>query len=315
MARAARWLCFVMTLVSGPVLAHAQEEAAAVAEAVEEVAVAPTGATAELDAIREQVLYARYTDADAATIAFLARTDLTAAQRNGGLEMRAVILIARRRLPDARAVLAELYARDPEHRLAYRDAGPNVRDAFDRAREDHAATLAVEVTDQTLPLTERSEPEIAVALGAGADAVYELRLSYSSTAERVFERTLMRLEGGVGHARVALRPGIDAYTLSYYVEVLAPSGFVLGLLGSSDSPLTLTVPEAPEIVAAAFDPEMFAAAVSAATPAASHDVTEEWWFWTIIGVVVLGGAGAAIGIGYATTVQGPAPGTLGEGRL
>jgi hypothetical protein len=306
MARAAVCLCLIATLSGTSSWASAQEEGAETAVA------APSGAEAALDAIREQVLYARYADADAAVTALLARTDLTAEERNGGLEMRAVILIARRRLPDARTVLAELYARDPEHRLGYRDAGPNVRDEFDRARETHAATLAVELTDQTQPLTERAAPEIVIALGAGADAIDELRLSYGSGTAS-FERTLMRIEGGEGHARLPLLEGRDAYSLHYYVEVLAPSGYVLQSLGTSAAPMTLEVPEAPEVVAPSFDPAILATTGPAAP--VSHDVTEEAWFWTVIAVVVLGGAGAAVGIGYATTATGPQPGTLGEGRL
>ena len=59
----------------------------------------------------------------------------------------------------------------------------------------------------------------------------------------------MRILGGIGQARLPLREGREAYSLTYYVEALAPSGFVLRSLGTADEPLTLAVPEAmvPEV--------------------------------------------------------------------
>lgn len=274
------------------------------------------GAATALAALRELVTYARYADADAACTAYLARTDLSAANRNAGLEMRAVILIARRRLDDARRVLSELFARDPDHRLGYRDAGPNVRDEFDRARDAGGAPLAVSLTDETVPRETRVAPEVTVAIGAGGDAIADVRLSYRvSGATGAFERTLMRFDLAEGSAvgRIPLASGREAYTLDYYVEVLAPSGAVLSSLGSAAEPRTLAVPEAPELAAPTVDPAAFAPTV---VEVRGTNVAEEWWFWTILGVVVAGGvAGAVAGAYVASTPVGPQPGTLGEGRL
>ena len=50
---------------------------------------------AQLSEIREQVLYANYGEAETALDAVLVRTDLTPAQRNAALEVRATILVAR----------------------------------------------------------------------------------------------------------------------------------------------------------------------------------------------------------------------------
>lgn len=312
MARAALGSVLAAVLLSHAPLVRAQGEPAS-----EDGASAPSGADADLDALRELATYARYADADAACTTFLARTDLSAVQRNAGLEMRAVILIARRRLDDARAVLRDLFARDPEHRLGYRDAGPNVRDEFDRAREDGVAPLAVSLTDDTAPLETRVAPEITVAIGAGGDAVDDVRLSYRASGESgVWERALMRHDAATGTAtgRVPLRAGTDAYALDYYVEVLAPSGATLSSLGSASEPRTLAVPEAPVVLAPAVDPAAFAA-TSTDAPRGTN-VAEEWWFWTILGVVVAGGVvGGVVGGLSATSSSGPVPGTLGEGRL
>ena len=73
------------------------------------------------------------------------------------------------------------------------------------------------------------------------------------------------------------------------------------------------VPTAPEIPLAVLN-EAILAAAPPVVPQTS--VIDEWWFWTIIGVVVVGaGVGLYFGISAALAPSGPAPGTLGEGHL
>lgn len=62
MARAAAWLCIALTLVSAPALVRAQQAAAQ----AEVAAVAPIGASADLDAVGEHALHACSVDADGA---------------------------------------------------------------------------------------------------------------------------------------------------------------------------------------------------------------------------------------------------------
>lgn len=295
-------------LTTGP-LARAQEEP----PAEEDTAVA-SGADADIEALRELVTYARYADALTACTTLLARTDLSAAQRNAALEMHAVILIARRRLDDARGVLAGLYARDPEHRLGYRDAGPNVRDEFDRARESGVTPVAISLTDTTAMLESRTSPEITIAIGSGGEAVDDARLSYRVTGEGgEYERALMHHDAldGTAVGRVPVRSGTEAYSLDYYIEVLAPSGATLTSLGTAAEPLTLSVPAAEIVIAP--NPETLIRTVEVTR---GTNVAEEWWFWTIIGVVVAGGVAGAVAGGYTASLpSGPQPGSLGEGRL
>ena len=89
----------------------------------------------ELEAIRELTLYARYREALDAVEPFLARTDLTAEQRNSGLEVKAIVHLAIREQRPAQETLELLYRRDPGHRLSDADASPVVVSAFARARE------------------------------------------------------------------------------------------------------------------------------------------------------------------------------------
>jgi hypothetical protein len=289
--------------------------AAGPAAAQEEQPAAPQGADAQIEAIREMVLYARYQEATPAVDALLARTDLSASQRNAGLETRAVLLIARRRVRDARAVLEELYARDPDHRLGYRDAGPNVRDEFERARDAHPAQAAVALEDQTPDSIERRvAPTLVVGVAGGADAIQEIRVAYRN-AEGGFERTLMRTsaDGGAStaRARIPLREGGEAYSLEYYVEALAPSGFVLGTLGSADAPLSVAVP-AEELVARV-DPAALRVGPGEGGQTDGGGVDGGVVAAVVIAILVAGGVGAGVGIYFGT--QGPGNGSLGGGTL
>lgn len=283
---------------------------------VPEAAEAPPPVDAQIAAIRETLTYARFIDAAAAVEALLARTDLTAAQRNAALEIRAIVLIARRRTPEARQALAELYGRDPDHRLGYREAGPSVRDEFERAQQQHAPRATVTLEDRMPDALERRQaPSLVVAVAEGGDTVHEIRVSYRNDPTDAFERTLMRLDpdGATAHARLPLREGGGAYTVQYYVEALAPSGFVLATLGAPEIPQTLAVP-AEEIVASA-DPRMPELPEGdTPAPAGGGGVLEEGWFWAVVGVV-LAGAAVGAGVGVWAGTQGPGAGSLGEGRL
>jgi tetratricopeptide (TPR) repeat protein len=70
-------------------------------------------------------------------------------------------------------------------------------------------------------------------------------------------------------------------------------------------------PPTPEEVAVASEPSTELASPEASPGGGS--VLEEWWFWTIVGVVVVG-AGVGIGVGVASAdagTQAPLPGTGG----
>lgn len=265
-----------------------------------------------ISAIREQVLYARYADAERALTELEARTDLTPAQRNEALEIRAIILIARRQNAPANEVLRRLYARDPDHRLIDRDAGPNVRAAFERVQASHPPVATVTLENETAAeLEQRQSVPIAVRLGEGADIVHELRVSYRNGAEGAFERVIMRFdeERTLGRTRLPQPEGREAYQVQYFVEALAPSQAVVATLGSEAEPLSVSVPE--EVVAPVAVGNVDAQGNPVAP--AGGSVAEEWWFWTIIGVVVAGGAvGLGVGLGMSEQVPG---GTLGSGRL
>src|SRR5690606_25313135 len=121
-------------------------------------------------------------------------TDLDAAQRNTGLEVLATVHIAMRDRQGAERVLAQLYARDPGHRLSDPDASPPVLSAFGRARSNPPSPVEVELSHSPPSLEQRRPPVIEVRLGANADAVHEVRLRYRQGDEEALTTLVMSVD-------------------------------------------------------------------------------------------------------------------------
>jgi hypothetical protein len=255
--------------------------------------------------VREQVMYAAYPEAIAAAQEILARTDLTAAQRNTTLELLATAQIATSQTAEARTTLTTLFSRDPGHRLNDPDASPPVVSAFARARESRPAPVLADLQHRspgTLPT--RESPSIEVRVGAGADAVQEVRLAFRHSGESGYTRVVLNHRAdGVWTARIPVVGATDqAIDVAYYVTATAPSGAELGHLGSEAEPLTLRIP-ADLSGAVSGDP-------IAPLPAPGGDVTSEAWFWVLLAVAVAG-VGVGIGFGVNEGTRGPEAGTLG----
>lgn len=263
--------------------------------------------TTDLAAIREQILYANYPDAIAAAQLLLADTSLTADDRNAALELLATAQVANRQTDDATATLALLYARDPEHRLTDPDASPPVISAFARAREARPTPVTVTLA-HTSPgtLATRESPVIEVRATAGADAIDEVRLAYRHAGETGYTRVVLNLrEDGTWTGRIpVVGSASEVIDVAYFVTAVAPSGHELGSRGSEADPLSLRIPAEAPGLASLRDPG----------PARGTDVAAEPWFWTVIGVVVVGAA-VGIGVGVYVGTQGPEAGTLGTAML
>jgi hypothetical protein len=277
--------------------------------AVAPLTAAQDSADEQIAHARELVLYAHYPEAIAVLESLLRRTDLNARQRNAALEVLATAQIADRRMQDARATLEQLYARDPDHRLSDPDASPTVVSAFARIREARPAPIVVEL--RHVPpgeLSGREPPHIELQIGAGADAVDEVRLAYRLPGEPGFAQIVMsRRNGGFYVGRIPVVGRADrAIDIAYYLVAVAPSGAELARIGSAAEPLLIRVPA-----------DMLASQARAAVPHPSppppgHGLAEEPAFWVVLGLVVSAGIAAGIGIGIAVAPQGPEQGTLGS---
>lgn len=273
---------------------------------VSAAALAQDATDAAIAGVREQVLYASYPEAIAGAQAILARTDITAAQRNAALELLATAQIATQQTAEARVTLTTLFSRDPGHRLTDPDASPPVVSAFARAREAHPAPVVADLQHRSPgTLAVRESPSIEVRVGSAADAVEEVRLAFRHSGESGYTRVVLNHRAdGVWTARIPVVGATDqAIDVAYYLTATAPSGAELGHLGTEAEPLTLRIP-ADTSGAISGDP------ITLPVTPAGGDVTSEAWFWVLLAVAVVG-AGVGIGFGVNEATRGPEAGTLG----
>ena len=103
-----------------------------------------------------------------------------------------------------------------------------------------------------------------------ASRVARLVLAYRQGTQRVFTRLDTQPAGGSLSATI---PGTDVAPplVEYYFEAVDDAGLPLAARGDVAAPLRIAVPEP-----------------------GGNEIWEEWWFWTIIGVVVAGGIVASV---------------------
>ncbi|MBX3268921.1 MAG: hypothetical protein KF729_01590 [Sandaracinaceae bacterium] len=273
------------------------------------LAVAPAAAQGSGDAAaslaraRELLLYADYPGALAAVTALLEREDLDATQRNTALEVLATVHVAQRNNAAADRALAQLYARDPGHRLSDVDASPPVIAAFGRLRANPPPALPMRLSDRTEPLATRRAPEISVAIEEGADLVETLRLSYRHGGG-AYLSVAMERDGALARAQIPVLDEADSYPVEYTVEARAPSGHVLARIASEAEPARLVVPA-----------RAGGLAVEAPREAPAGGGDDGVVIGVVIGVVAAALLAGGIVVAVALAGGGPQDGSLGNIEL
>lgn len=253
----------------------------------------------ELGELRELVLHARYEEVGPRLEAYLASGELSASQRVAALDLRAMVLVAERAEDEARATLGELYRRDPGHVPSDPEASPVVLEAFELARASNEGAMPVVIEASPWQPLGDGLPPLELSVTAHADAVHALVLFYRAGVAGPFvEQALELAPDGSARFRLPVERTATDQEVGYYVVAQAPSGHVLNRLGSEEVPRTLVVP--------ALD------AVGGDDPVEATPLVKQWWFWTIVGVVVVG---AGVGVGVAASGDDAPSGTLGSGRL
>ena len=256
--------------------------------------------------IREHVLYARYDDAVTEAHQLLEREDLSASERNEGLEVLATAHLANRDMEQANPILRELYARDPRHRVADADASPLVQGAFQRAREAAPPQVDVRLSHERPTLTRREAPMIEVSVAQGADAVAEIQLHYRTGDAPRFARLEMGADDGVARGRIPLvGPDDQQQVVEYFITARAPSGYQLAAVGSEGRPLTLTAPADRAVRTSGPTP------LGEGPGAVEEEGRSLWWIGLIVGIVAVG---AGVGAYFLLRPETP-EGSLGQVSL
>jgi tetratricopeptide (TPR) repeat protein len=159
------------------------------------------------------------------------------------------------------------------------DVAPRMREFFAEVRTQWEAEgrpgsgppPPVEIEHVSPAEAERgTEVDLSARVEDPANRVAQLVLAYRQGTDAVFNRLDARLEEG---SYVATIPADDVAPplVEYYFEALDAQGLPIAARGDVAAPLRIAVPEP-----------------------GGGNVLEEWWFWTIIGAVVVGGVVAGI---------------------
>ena len=250
----------------------------------------------------------RYQDALDFLQPLLGRRDLPARDRNRALELEAACRVYLGDPDAARAGFRALSRRDPGWSLAG-DYPPRVRALFEEAVS--AALPPVEVVFERVGVVGLAG--VAVRLGTGADAVDRVwlvtRLPDGTEVKEPFVDVGGTLQAPLPPAATSLHAPV-----AYTVQAAAPSGFVLATLVGEWTPIELAPPPPPlppppppPLPPLGPPPPLVVAPPVVEGPA----WYESWWFWTVVGAVVAGGAVTA-GVLLAPEPAGPRDGSEGS---
>jgi hypothetical protein len=248
----------------------------------------------EIEEIRELTVRARYADVIQRAQRIIDGAP-NAHDHVAALELLAIAHIANR---DAAAadVLGRLYARDPGHRLSDSNASPRLREEFERARAAAPSPVEIRMEAVTERLASRARPTLEVRIANDADAVASVRVFFREPGAPGWADADATVRDATATAELALVSArAEPYAASWYAEARAPSGHVIGQLGSAESPIAVEVP----------------GTTGSEVEVESRGPLSQWWFWTAVGVVVIGAAVVAVLLLGGSGEQAP-DGSLGN---
>jgi hypothetical protein len=178
----------------------------------------------------------------------------------------------------AREAFENLLELDSGHVLRDASGSPKIQRFYESVRESFVpgyrtrAPVTLEHTASTGAVAGR-RLEIGAHVAQGAKEIGQVLVRWRRAGLLGYESVAMRRQGAQLVVGFVAPEDTSAYELEYYIEVRAPGGQTLTRVGSPDRPLTITVSGA---------------------PARRVPLVRRWWFWTAIGVAVVGGATAGI---------------------
>jgi tetratricopeptide (TPR) repeat protein len=235
----------------------------------------------------------------------LANPTSTAPERIQALELMALLQMNLRRQAQAQELFERLLNLDPGHELTDPELPPRAEELFAKTRSGFVASARTTV-EARADGTAGGSVDVEADAGGSTDGVERAVAYLRGPGESTYRRALMTRDGLSFAASV---PAPLTGALEYYVEVQAPSGYTLASAGSADAPLRAELAPAPDVAEAPPDDSD-----EGETPRPSGERRRwyrSWWFWTIVGVAVAGGAATATAVVLTQPEEQP-HGSLGS---
>jgi hypothetical protein len=204
---------------------------------------------------------------------------------------------------------------EPGYRLSPA-VSPKIQAPFQKALKTADKLGQVKLTHQPPAAPERlAGVELVVRLEANPlELVQGLRLVYSAPGGAMQE--VVRPVKGTGPVVFKMAAALDLPELHYHFEAVNAERATLLRLGSQDQPFKLKA-EPKAVADGAGAPSLVRrpqgegpAGEEPGVPPQDEDPAEagawytSWWFWTLVGVVVVGGAAAGLGVGLSGGDEG-----------
>jgi len=207
----------------------------------------------------------------------------------------------------ARLAAEQLLELDPGARVEGGNIPPRVTRFFEELRRGYhrASETLVSVTlPEPIPAGRSMEVAARVTRGRRGVAAVRMHLQFGADDPPVEVELEPRERSWTGRVQVPATFDPDARSLRYWVEALAPSGAVLGGLGTADEPMVVAPTrrgrsgdgprEDPDLVP--MPPDEGRQGDEGRTFRRNEEffrqryaLTSQWWFWTGIAVVAAGG--------------------------
>ena len=219
----------------------------------------------------------------------LSNSSATATQRIQALELMALLQMNLGRQAQATEIFERLLNLDPGHELTDPELPPRAQELFTKTRSSFVHSARTTVEAQAAEAPSRDAVDIQASLGGSTDGVERVVTFIRGAGEPAYRRALMDRDG-LGFTASVPAPGQGA--LEYYVEAQAPSGHALATAGAPDEPLRVTVTAAAAGDGAPGEGGDGEDGDGETPPRERRRWYRSWWFWTIVGVAVAGGATA-----------------------
>jgi len=205
---------------------------------------------------------------------------LPPAQRVEALELLGLSQLILGRKPAARSAFEALLNLSPDHKLRDPSGSPKLQRFFESVRQELGAApspggaLKINLVRAGQGAKAGASFTVRARLQGEPGEAARVMLRWRTSLETTWRGVKMTRRGLSLSARIQLPSGEQGYRLLYQIVIRSGAGNLLARAGTRDRPLSLDV--------------------APGQSPSERPVWKRWWFWTVIGAVVVGSVSAGV---------------------